>query len=162
VVGGEAMTANEFAVEIVVPTVRDFRDNRRSRRHAYLACVVAYQLKDYLNQEGVDVDAAMKTFGRSNSFEAVRAVCTGAKHKIFNGDRYPDNIPFTAGEDYDRPPALAGEMVCGLSRVGDAHGGREIAWHLGGLDIYSSVKAALKNYQFHFADLLANADFEAC
>lgn len=156
------MTPNAFATEIVVPTVRDFRDNRRSRRHAYLACIVTYQLKDFLEKEGVDVEGAMKTFGRSNSFEAVRAVCTAAKHKEFAGDRYPDNIPFIAGEDYDRPPAYYGEAVFGLSRYGDAHGGREIARNLGGLDLYQCVKTVLSTYKLHFEYLLDDVDFREC
>jgi len=157
------MTPSQFAVEIVVPTVREFRDNPRSRRRAYLACMVTYHLKDYLDKHGVDVEGAMKLFGGSRSFEAVRAVCIATKHTDFAGrPRYPEHIPFSAGQDYERPPARCGELVCGLSRCGDAHGGREIARNLGGLDVYDSVRTVLKAYEFHFDFLLDGADFRDC
>jgi hypothetical protein len=79
------MTPAQFATEIVVPTVREFRENRRSRRHAYLACFAAYHLKDYLKKAGADAEFAMKLHGGSRCFEAVRAVCIAAKHVEFAG-----------------------------------------------------------------------------
>jgi hypothetical protein len=160
--GNAQLTPSEFATEIVVPTVREFRDDRRSRRRAYLACMVTYHLKDYLQKSDVDVEAAMKTFGGSRAFEVVRAVCTAAKHKVFAGDKHPDNIPFSAGDDYDRPPATWDEAVWDLSRWGDAVGGREIAQNLGGLDLYECVKTVLKTYEFHFDFLLHDVDFHDC
>ncbi len=53
-------------------------------------------------------------------------------------------------------------MVCGLSRLGDAHGGREIAQNFGGLDLYVSVKTVLRSYQFWFDDLLCGVDLSDC
>ncbi len=157
------LTPSEFAKQIVVPTVRDFRDDRRSRQRAYLACIVTYHLKDHLKNGGFDLESAMKTFNDTGAFEAVRSVCTSAKHKhLKKSKKYSDTIPFSAGEDYDRPPARAGVMISGLSRAGDAHGGREIASHLGGLDLYVSVKTVLKCYQFFFEALLADVNFQDC
>ncbi len=128
-----------------------------------MACLVTYHLKDFLKVEGVDVETAMISFGSNRSFETVRAVALAAKHtKATVGKKYPDNIPFNAGEDYERPPAIAGLAVAGLSRVGDWTGGREIAWHLGGLDLYDCVKTVLENYYFYFSQFFEGVDFRDC
>ena len=124
--------------------------------------MVTYHLKDYLQKSGADVEPTMKSFDRRREFEAVRAVCTAAKHKEFAGQKYADNIPFNAGDDYDRPPALWDQGVWDLSRSDDAVGGREIAKNLGGLDIYECVKTVLKTYEFHFSALLEGVDFSDC
>jgi hypothetical protein len=155
------MTPAQFATEIVVPTVREFRENRRSRRHAYLACFAAYHLKDYLKKAGADAEFAMKLHGGSRCFEAVRAVCIAAKHVEFAGAR-SEHISFKSGEDYDRPPAVWDQLQWDLSRWGDEHGGREIAPELGGLDLYESVKTVLRAYDFHFEFLFADVDFSDC
>jgi hypothetical protein len=42
------MTAEEYMREIVEPTIADFVQNRASKRHAFLACVVTYHTIDYL------------------------------------------------------------------------------------------------------------------
>ena len=39
------MTPADFMNEIVVPTLRDLRDDRRSRRRAYLACIAVFHLE---------------------------------------------------------------------------------------------------------------------
>jgi hypothetical protein len=41
------MTPADFVNDIVVPTVREFRDVRRSRRRAYLACIIVFHIKDH-------------------------------------------------------------------------------------------------------------------
>jgi hypothetical protein len=151
------MTPGEFAAEIVVPTVREFRDNRRSRRHAYLACLTAYHLKDHLKSVEADVESAMKVYGPSRSFEAVRSVCTATKHVEFAGSR-SEHIPFRIGDDFERPPCVAGQAVPGLSRVGDPIGGRECV----GLDLYDCVKTVLMTYEFHFEVMLGSVDFRDC
>jgi hypothetical protein len=42
------MTPAEYVNDIVVPTVREFRDEPRSQRRAYLACMVTFHIKDHL------------------------------------------------------------------------------------------------------------------
>ena len=44
------MTPAEFLDEIVVPTLRECRDERRSRRRAYLACIAVFHIKDHLKE----------------------------------------------------------------------------------------------------------------
>jgi len=151
------MLPADFALEIIVPTVREFRDDRRSRRRAYIACIVTYHLKDYLEKSGVDVEGALKTFGRATCFEVVRAVCNGTKHRGWRANRV-ENISFVAGDDYDRPPCIAGLAVCGLSRIGDSIGGREVSE----IDLYDAVKTCLRAYYFHFSDYLDGVDFQDC
>lgn len=124
--------------------------------------MTTYHLKDYLKTSGAVVEPAMKTLGGSRSFEAVRAVCTAAKHQVFAGDKYPDNIPFKAGDDYERPLATWDEAEWDVSRWDDAKGGREIAPNFGGLDLYECVKTVLKTYEFHFDFLLQDVDFTDC
>jgi hypothetical protein len=152
------MLPRDFALEIVVPTVREFRDDRRSRRRAYLACIATYHLKDYLEKSGADVESAMKAFGRATCFEVVRAVCNGTKHCGWRADRV-GNLQFVPRDDYDRPPCVAGIAVSGLSRVGDRIGGREA---VGGIDIYKAVKTCLREYYFLFSELLDEIDFREC
>jgi hypothetical protein len=155
------MLPADYALEIIVPIVREFRDDRRSRRRAFLACIVTYHLKDYLEKSGADVEAAMKMFGRATCFEVVRAVCNGTKHRGWRAS-HAENIQFVPGDDYDRPPCVAGLAVCDLSRVGDIYGGREVAQNLGGIDIYRAVKTCLREYYFHFHELLDEVDFREC
>ena len=44
------MTPADFMNEIVAPTLREFRDDRRSRRRAFLACVAVFHVKDHLKK----------------------------------------------------------------------------------------------------------------
>jgi hypothetical protein len=162
-------TPAKFAAEYVVPAVRDFRDNRRSRRHAYEACVAVYHLKDHLEACGADVESAFKSCGRNSSFEAIRAACNAYKHAQFprpNDEqrykrKYPNHIPFLFGQEYERPPCIAGLAKADLSRVGDRTGGIEIARDRGGFDLYESVKTVLKAYEFHFSFLLEDLDLRS-
>jgi hypothetical protein len=56
------MTPAEFMDEIMVPTLREFRDERRSRRRAYLACIAVFHLKDHLSKAGEKgIEAAMRS-----------------------------------------------------------------------------------------------------
>ena len=154
------MNSKEYFIEILVPTVREFREHPHSRRHAYLACFVVYHWKDYLKFDGIDVEPLAKTFGRCTSWEVVRAVANATKHcQMIPNSKHPENISFTAGEDYLRPPCVAGLAVCDLSVIGDTVGGREVP---GGLDIYKSVKVVLKNLQLHLTDVLGSLDISDC
>src|SRR5215207_7863998 len=97
------MTPAEYVDEIVVPTVKEFRDNRRSRRHAYLACIAVFHIKDHVKKAGgTGVESTMRATCRK-SFEIVRAICNGTKHVETNATH---QIQFAAGDDWDRPPAI--------------------------------------------------------
>jgi hypothetical protein len=45
---GNEMTPEEYMREIMEPTIKDLAQNRASKRHAFLACVVTYHTIDYL------------------------------------------------------------------------------------------------------------------
>jgi hypothetical protein len=121
------MTPADFMNEIVIPTLREFRDERRSRRRAYLACIAVFHLKDHLKKAGeTRIENAMRA-SCGVAFDVVRGVCNGTKHVETDGSHA---IAFRAGADTDRPPAVWGEAVWDVSRWDDPHGGREIcgAW----------------------------------
>jgi hypothetical protein len=154
------MTPADYLREIVIPTVREFRDEPRCRRRAYLACIVTYQTKDYLKKAGEPNVAKTMRLGRNAPYDVVHAICDAAKHRDHGQHRH--KIPFAAGQDYDRPPAIWGEAIWDLSRWDDPVGGREIPVGGDGLDIYECVRAVLGNYTVHFAHHLGDVDLSDC
>ena len=117
------MSPSEYVIEIVAPTFMEFKHERRSRRRAYLACVMVFQIKDYLKRAGeTGIEQRMRQ-STGDAFDVVRGVCNGAKHVAMDSSH---SIRFRAGDDWDRPPAIAGLAIAGLSLVGDGDGGREI------------------------------------
>jgi hypothetical protein len=148
--------------DIVIPTVREFREEPRCRRRAYLACIVTYHLRDYLEKAGEpNVGATMHLLGRNTPFDVVHSICISAKHSGHDPERR-HKIPFSPGQDYDRPPAKWGEAKWGLSRWGDPVGGREIPIKGDGLDIYECVRTVLGTYTFHFSHHLGPIDLSEC
>lgn len=153
------MTPADFMTEIVVPTVREFRDERRSRRRAYLACIAAFHVKDHLKKAGEKgIEEAMRVECGS-AFDAVRGICNGTKHVQTDASHA---VSFKAGEDWDRPPARLGEMVLGLSQLGDPHGGREIKHSQARLDLYQCAKAVTLAYQNLYPRHFATCDLSDC
>ena len=150
------MNTQEYMTEIVLPTVLEFKANPRSRRHAYLASIVTFHLKDYLSKAGeLNIEKSMRDICE-DSFNVVRSVCNGAKHKEADSSH---KIPFTSGDDWDRPPAYCGEMVCGLSQLGDVTGGREMGdWDAKRRDIYFSLVAVLKAFCQCYPLILGDTD----
>src|SRR4051794_26335135 len=101
------MMPADYFTEIVIPTVLDFNSHRRSRRHAYLAAIVVFHLKDHLHRAGEkDVESTMRADGPE--FDVVRGICNGTKHVTTNANHI---VPFRAGADYDVPPSFVGEFV---------------------------------------------------
>ena len=148
------MSPAEFMTEIVLPTAIEFRDAPRDRRRAYLACIIAFSACEYLKESGeVNVGERMRT-ETGAAYDVVRGVCNGSKHA--GADR-KHAIAFKPGSDYDRPPARAGELQAGISRLGDTIGGREIlTGSTGGADVYQAVATFLKAfatvYPVHFVN----------
>jgi hypothetical protein len=147
----------EYVEEIVRPTMAEFQANPRSRRHAYLACMVVFHIKDHLKkagEKGIE-DKMRKATRATSAFDVVRGICNGAKHV----ETTPDHrIPFKAGDEFDRPPARAGEMEFGKSRLGDAVGGRE--FQIGPdpdrdrMDIYNACEITLSAFCVEYPRLL--------
>jgi hypothetical protein len=146
------VTPSEYVNEIVVPTIKEFRDNRTSRRHAYLACIVIFHIKEHLRVFGeTNIDVVMK----SKAFDSVRSICNGTKHVVTDASH---NIRFESGTDYVRPPAFCNVMICGLSYLGDTKGGREIFDGRARIDLYGACREALQMFKLKFPTVLANCD----
>jgi hypothetical protein len=71
------MTPSEYVDEIVLPTVREFAEDRRSQRRAYLACLASLRITDHLRQAGEEDVEARIGFAAGRAFEALRAACDG-------------------------------------------------------------------------------------
>jgi hypothetical protein len=149
------MTPQEFMDEIALPTVAEFKRDPRSRRLAYLACIATFHIKDHLKSAGqTSIETTMRA-ACGDSFDVVRAICNGTKH-VQTDASHP--IPFVAGTDWYRPPARLGQMILGVSRLGDPHGGREIGMGQQRRDIYPAVRATLAAYCASFPPQLGTTD----
>jgi hypothetical protein len=156
------MKPGDYVEEIVLPTMRDFGSNPRSRRHAYLTCMAVFHIRDHLKValkvSKADIDRKMQaaTTATSNSFDVVRAICNGTKHA---GPDHYNPIKFRPGDDFDRPAARAGEMQAGISRFGDPAGGREIGHDpKARADIYTACRTTLAAFCSVFPHHLGNCD----
>ena len=155
------MTPTEYINEIVEPTIREFHDERRCRRRAYLACIVTYHITDYLEnvleKAGEDKQQVRRKMKEAcpDAFESVRSICNGTKH-VETDKRHV--IPFKAGSDWDRPQCMAGIGQVGISRCGDADGGREVQAGDRSLDLYGCVKTLALAFQREFPAHLSGCD----
>jgi hypothetical protein len=152
------MTPREYAEAIVIPTAREFRDERCSPRLAFLACMVTYHLHDHIKAATAKNAWLSLQNACPDEFEIVQAVCNGAKH----GEETKTEIKFKPGREYWRPPAVAGLMVVGLSAVGDHTGGVEIYHNGRPFDIYWCIKVVLKTFVTNFPRELNDVDFNDC
>ena len=77
------VTPAEFMDEVALPTAREFMAERGDRRRAYLACIAAFHLCDYVSRaDGVKLDVVRPTIRSlcQPSFDVVEGVCNGSKH----------------------------------------------------------------------------------
>jgi hypothetical protein len=153
------MTPAKYVDEIVIPTVREFREDRRSRPRAYLACIATYHVKDHLAKAGVlGVEQVMLAVC-CDAFQAVKAVCNASKHV---GPDRDDPLRHRVGDDIDRPPAIVGEMRVGISRIGDETGGREVGNGANSIDIYEAVRTVLNGFIQNYPLHLGQCDASEC
>jgi len=153
------MTPAQFMDEIVTPTLREFRDERRSRRRAYLACIAVFHLNDHLKKAGEKrIENAMRK-ECGIAFDVVRGVCNGTKHLETDGS-HP--VAFRAGDDTERPPMIWGEAVWDVSRWDEGVGGREVAHEGDKHDLYDCVKAVAVAYQKLYPARLNGCDLGEC
>jgi hypothetical protein len=109
--------------DIVEPTVKDFKDNPTSVRHAFLACVAVFHTIDYLafpNKKARRVALRQKFGKKSPEFALVDKVAHAFKHVVAGNPKRPD---LKATDVISRPPAILGEMVLDLSFLDDFVGG---------------------------------------
>jgi hypothetical protein len=73
----------DFALEIVVPTVKEALADRGNRRRAYIASIVTYSLIDHI-AAAIKVEKTKVCDSLRNvctpAFEVVQGVCNGTKH----------------------------------------------------------------------------------
>ena len=149
------MTPEEYFQDIVFPTVKEFRDEPRSRRRAYLACIALFHLKDYLRKAGEhDVVKGLRD-ATGDAFDIVQSVCNGAKHVRVNSRHV---VAFSAGGDVERPPAVAGLLECGLSELGDYEGGRSVVTPGGIANLNMSVRKCTLAFMTGYPDRFARID----
>ena len=115
--------------EIVEPTVDDFRKHPSSVRIGFLACVAIDHSVDYLafpadrsrwdgRQHRAQRQRLRKQFGEENEqFRLASEVANAFKHVKTTSKR-----GLEASEVYERPPAVAGRMMAGVSMLGDMTG----------------------------------------
>lgn len=114
------MTPKQYMAEMVLPTLEEYVAETSSRRRAYLACIVTYHMVDYLKAAGIkDPEADMRANCEA-AWRLVKGVANGSKHQQSTKQR--NQMPFLAGSDQYRPPAVVGELECGFSELGDHEG----------------------------------------
>jgi hypothetical protein len=113
----------QYLLEFVEPTVRDFEANPTSVRHAFIASVVTFHSVDYLAHPK-NARQVREEFNRlSPAFRLVDRVAHAFKH-VGSGDRRsPEKPPLSSADVIARPPAVWGTMVWDLSRWDDETGG---------------------------------------
>jgi hypothetical protein len=110
----------QYLVEIVDPTLKDFEANPTSRRHAFLACVTTCHAVDYLAFPS-DPRALRQQFEhQSLAFKAVNDVGHAFKH-VVQGKRSQPQMK--QSEVISRPPAYWDVAIWDLSRWDDTIGG---------------------------------------
>jgi hypothetical protein len=118
-----------YLSEIVEPTVGDFARRPSSVRLGFLACVAIDHSVDYLaypadraKWDGDDHRNRRRNFRKqlreeSEQFRLSSEVANAFKHVKTVSDR-----SLEASEVYERPPALAGRAMAGVSMAGDRTG----------------------------------------
>jgi hypothetical protein len=124
-----AMDALEYLDTIVELTIEEFESARWDRRRAFIACLITFHTIDYL---GLDGEKSCKQLrSECPEFETVERVANAFKHTLSR------HKPLAVAHVRSRPRAMAGEMRCGSSQIGDQLG----AVVADGQDLFAAVKA---------------------
>lgn len=142
-----AMSAREFADEIVEPTIREFIATP-DRRRGYLACIVSYHLGDYLSPTApADAMAALGL-----PFVALYRMCNAAKHREATHGKAP---PMAAGSDTERTVSGFGSLWEDLRF--DDRGGRHIEHDGRQYDMLDLCLIAVRHYAEQYPDDLRDS-----
>lgn len=140
-----AMTAREFADEIVAPTIREFMQTP-DRRRGYLACIVSYHLGDYLGPSArSDAKAELGL-----PFIAFDRMCNAAKHREAT---YGRAAPMASGSDTVRPVSGLGISDWGDLRLDD-RGGIHIEHNGRQYDMLDLCLIVVRHYAARYPDEL--------
>lgn len=138
--------ARTYFDDIVIPTIKDFENERASVRRAFLACVALFHTVDYLAAQPRSLNKGnlRREFrNESAEFAIVDRVAHAFKHLEAGCEAAPDNKPLHVRAVFSRPPSFVGVMVIGLSYLGDTRGGVEI-WNERGSDLLHVVRGAVR------------------
>jgi hypothetical protein len=149
------VTPKEYAIEVVMPTVQEYIRHRNDRRLAYLSCIAAYHLTDYVaTAEGTsksDVCQKIRAIC-ANAFDVVQGICHGSKHSRATTAAFK----FEAGSERPVPPFAYGVGAYGHGRYGGV-GGHEVDHngHTMFVDVCLTVVLATfkREYPQHFVDV---------
>ena len=110
------MSPQEYPQLAVQPIVAEFEQDQASVRRAFLACVAAYHMIEYMDRK--DLQRHRQRFRKeSAAFAWIDRVAHAFKHVGCDGLQRLE-----ASSVYARPPAMAGAFICGLSMLGDTTG----------------------------------------
>jgi hypothetical protein len=119
------MDAKQYADEVMDPTIAEFENEPRSRRRAFIACLVTFHLIDYIDAQRRK-ELRQEFRGDCPAFAVVDRVTHAFKH-VTTGHPQSPIQPLAAGQVIERPPATRGQAVWDLSLWDDAVGGVTIA-----------------------------------
>jgi len=132
------MTPEEYTDEIILPTLRDYFGEPRSRRKAMLASMTLIHLHDELKMNGKRPSSETTT----EFFESLQSACPEcwAIYLVAISAKHMEHgkSGFTIDKIVERPPAFYAVAVWGLSRWDDTTGGVET------MDLNMSIDASLR------------------
>jgi hypothetical protein len=135
------MDAITYLDMIVDPTIAEFQQAPANRRRAFLACVATYHVVDYLTPGKSSGNLRRKLGSECQEFALIDRAAHAFKHMQGGNADDPIKPELKILHIFERPPAMAGIMQCGISRLGDTTGGVAI-WGEEGPDLLPAVKMA--------------------
>lgn len=150
-----------YCNDILSPSLAEFTKEPRSIRRALMASICLHQFIDYLEAErrtGLlyfhkemrpNVYSCLQKY---ECFDRLAAVANAAKHKYRDRGRRPF---FFVGWTFQRPPARAGIMQCGVSKCGDRTGGVEMEYDGNCYDIATLHAQCLSTLDSYVPDVIA-------
>ena len=139
------MDAQHYLSTIVAPTIAEYATERTSVRRAFLACVAAFHMIDYLAESKRPATVRSQVRSECPSFILIDRVANAFKHKS-TGSKGGPIKPLKPDWVQPRPPAIFGQMVFGVSLFGDGVGGLTISGSAGA-DLYSELRNVLAYFQ---------------
>ena len=150
------MTPTSYMAEIVIPTAQEFMAARGDRRRAYLACIAAFHLCDYVQRaDGKAINSVRRPIRAlcEPSFDVVEGICNGSKHCGRDGRGAFDHQPGTEREipifAFDVSGAGWGQGRFSVPGLGVEHHGQELCvdWCL-----QAFLLSAAKAFPDHFRE----------
>lgn len=140
------MTPESFLSDIVLPTVREFRAEPLSSRRAYLACIVAHHLGDYLQKAGEQNPRDhLRTNYAPAAVDVVSAVANGSKHADYGKDK-TGAVKFRPGDEQVRGRGGFGSGPFGSGAFGVNDFGLEVFADGGSGRIMHAVETVIRSY----------------